>query len=212
MIHAYDEIYLNKAQTVMGSMLDFAVNGLKNNLSDFFNLFIATGTASSFESGNPNTIAGKSGKELTIDVLNKANIHIDCTPVQSSFERTKEYWLGWSLAYYQWEKGIPFSYIIRRVSLDSILALYDPYHEMDIRQFRDKLDQILSDTNTETNLKQLRKKIGISQRDLAKLSGVPVRTIQQYEQRQKNINKAGTECIQKMSSALCCSPSELMEM
>lgn len=212
MTHAYDEIYLNKAQTVLGAMLDYAVNGLNRDLSDFFGLFIATGKAASFESGDPNTIAGKSGKELTLDVLEKANIHVDTTPCFSSYERSEEYWCGWALAYYQWDKAISFSYINQRIPVKSILSLYNPYHEMDIRQFRDKLNLIINDTFIETNLKQYRTQIGLSQSALAKISGVPLRTIQQYEQRQKNINKANVESIQRLSSSLCCKPSELMEI
>lgn len=83
---------------------------------------------------------------------------------------------------------------------------------MDIRQFRDKLNLIINDTFIETNLKQYRTQIGLSQSALAKISGVPLRTIQQYEQRQKNINKANVESIQRLSSSLCCKPSELMEI
>lgn len=212
MTHAYDEIYLNKAQTVLGAMIDYAVNGLNRNLSEFFSLFIATGKAASFESGDMNIIAGKSGRELALDVLNKANIRIDSPAAFINYERSEEFWCGWALAYYQWDMDLPFSFITGRIPVTSILSLYNPYHEMDIRQFRDKLNRMLSDTVIETNLKHHRTQIGLSQSALAKLSGVPLRTIQQYEQRQKNINKANAESIQRLSSSLCCKPSELMEV
>ena len=212
MTHAYDEIYLNKAQTVLGAMLDYAVNGLNRDLSDFFGLFIATGKAASFESGDMSIIAGKSGRELAIDVLSKANISIENPAAFTRFERSEEFWCGWALAYYQWDMAVPFSYITGRIPVTSILSLYNPYHEMDVRQFRDELNRMLSDTVIETNLKLRRTQIGLSQSDLAKISGVPLRTIQQYEQRQKNINKANAESIQRLSSSLCCKPSELMEV
>ena len=63
----------------------------------------------------------------------------------------------------------------------------------------------------ETNLKLLRKKAGLSQRELADLSSVPVRTIQQYEQRQKNINKAQAEYLVMLAKVLCCEVEDLME-
>lgn len=63
----------------------------------------------------------------------------------------------------------------------------------------------------ETNLKLLRKKAGLSQRKLADLSSVPVRTIQQYEQRQKNINKAQAEYLVMLAKVLCCEVEDLME-
>ena len=64
---------------------------------------------------------------------------------------------------------------------------------------------------SETNLKLLRKKAGLSQRKLADLSSVPVRTIQQYEQRQKNINKAQAEYLVMLAKVLCCEVEDLME-
>ena len=42
----------------------------------------------------------------------------------------------------------------------------------------------------ETNLKQRRCKLYLTQRELAEFSGVPLRMIQQYEQRRRNITKA----------------------
>ena len=36
MIHAYDKIYLDKARTALGRMLDFAVYDLKYDIADFF--------------------------------------------------------------------------------------------------------------------------------------------------------------------------------
>ncbi len=46
---------------------------------------------------------------------------------------------------------------------------------------------------------------------LATLSGIPLRTIQQYEQRQKDINKARFDCILAFSQALMCKPENLYE-
>ena len=40
MIHAYDKIYLSRAQGVLGSMLDFAVHDLGLTLEDFYKRFL----------------------------------------------------------------------------------------------------------------------------------------------------------------------------
>ena len=82
---------------------------------------------------------------------------------------------------------------------------------MDIRQFVDKMNELYKAAKPETNLKLLRQKAGLSQRELAELSGVPVRTIQQYEQRQKNINKAQAEYLVMLSQTLCCDIGNLIE-
>ena len=52
---------------------------------------------------------------------------------------------------------------------------------------------------------------GLSQRELAELSGVPVCTIQQYEQRQKDINKAQATTLLHFSRVLNCKMEDLLE-
>ena len=73
------------------------------------------------------------------------------------------------------------------------------------------LDEMYKAAKPETNLKLFRLNAGLSQRELSELSGVPVRTIQQYEQRQKNINKAQAEYLIMLSDVLCCEVIDLME-
>ena len=64
----------------------------------------------------------------------------------------------------------------------------------------------------DTALKRMRQLTGLSQSGLASASGVPVRTIQQYEQRQKDINKAGYIQLVSLASALNCEPAALLEI
>lgn len=47
--------------------------------------------------------------------------------------------------------------------------------------------------------------------ELAEISDIPVRTIQQYEQNQKNINAAKAETVVKLAKALNCTVEALME-
>ena len=91
------------------------------------------------------------------------------------------------------------------------MALYSPYHEMDIRQFVDKMNELYRKAKPETNLKLRRKRAGLSQRELAEQTGISVRTIQQYEQRQKSINKAQGEYLALLAKALCCNVEDLIE-
>jgi transcriptional regulator with XRE-family HTH domain len=58
---------------------------------------------------------------------------------------------------------------------------------------------------------EYRKTVGMTQKELAAQSEIPLRTIQQYEQRQKDINKAGAEYLILLSKTLHCSPEELIE-
>lgn len=211
MIHAYDKVYLDKARTALGRMLDFAVYDLQYDLSAFFELFISSGIAARFEQGDFALLAGMSGVELAYEVLGQSDIQVQRIKPKYTVDRSEEYWVGWALAYYQWETSLCFREITRHIPVKEILALYSPYHEMDIRQFCDKMNDLYKAAKPETNLKLRRQQAGLSQRELSELSGVPLRTIQQYEQRQKSINKAQAEYLVMLSRILCCTVDDLME-
>ena len=211
MIHAYDKIYLDKARTALGRMLDFAVYDLKYDIGDFFDLFITSGIAARFEKGDYRVIVGMSGVELAYKVLELTKGEVNRIKPQYSADRSEEYWAGWALAYYQWDTALSFEEIVRAVPMKRIVQMYSPYHEMDIRQFCDKMNERYRAAQPETNLKALRQRAELSQRELAEQSGVPLRTIQQYEQRQKSINKAQAEYLLMLARTLCCDIEDLIE-
>ena len=211
MIHAYDKRYLDKAMKALAQMLDYAVYDQKYDLAVFFDLFLSSGVSTLFEAGDANTLAGRSGVELVWEVFRSSGIAFEYIPPTAVSDRSEEYWTGWVLAYYQWATSLPFADIVRCVPIKNILMLYHPYHEMDIRHFVDHMNDLIRRKQPETNLKRLRMQSGYSQSRLADASGIPVRTIQQYEQRQKNINKAQAEYLISLSSALHCKPSDLIE-
>lgn len=211
MIHAYDQVYLDKARVVLGRMLDFAVYDLNYDITEFFNMFLGSGLAARFEKGDYAVIVGMSGVELAYQVLELTTGNTERIKPTYTVDRSEEYWAGWALAYYQWETALRFEEIVRHVPIAEIVKLYSPYHEMDIRQFCDKMDERYRASKPETNLKTLRTRLGMSQRELAEASGVPLRTIQQYEQRQKNINKAQGEYLVMLAQALCCEVPDLIE-
>lgn len=211
MIHAYDKVYLDKARTALGRMLDFAVYDLQYDIAAFFDLFIKSGIVARFEIGDFSVVVGMSGVELAYEALARSGVKCDRIKPYYTANRSEEFWTGWALAYYQWETSLSFAEIVRYIPIKDILALYSPYHEMDIRQLVDKMNTLYRAAKPETNLKFLRQKAGLSQRVLAELSGVPMRTIQQYEQRQKNVNKAQAECLVLLAKVLCCTVDDLIE-
>lgn len=211
MIHAYDKTYLEKAQMVLGRMLDYAVYDLKYNVDDFFEMFICTGYADKFGQGDFALIAGRSGVELARAVIEAATEKHEETPPSYTSNRSPEYWAGWALAYYQWLTALSFREIVNAIPINEIICLYVPYHEMDIRQFCDRMSELYKEKCPETNLKRYRTINNITQAELSKQSGIPIRTIQQYEQRQKDINKASAEYLIALSKALNCAPESLIE-
>lgn len=82
---------------------------------------------------------------------------------------------------------------------------------MDIRQLVDKMNELYCTAKPETNLKLLRHQAGLTQRQLADLSGIPLRTIQQFEQRRKNINKTQAEYLIMLARSLSCEAEDLLE-
>ena len=123
----------------------------------------------------------------------------------------REYWTGWALAYYQWRSGRSLPDIERLVPIGQVEQLYHPFHEMDISSFCMRMDELCSAAQPLTNLQQLRMQAQLSQRQLADLAGMPVRTLQQYEQRQQSINRARAEYVVSLARVLCCEPSDLLE-
>lgn len=208
MIHAYDKNYLSKAQNNLASMLDFAVYDLEEDLSYFYLKFLQSKICSQFERGESTVIVGESGVELALDIIGNETLASKYRPAAN---RTPEYWCGWALAYFQWQTNLGFKEINNYISISEILAMYSPYHEMDISQFCDKMIELYNKRKNNTNLKALRLDAGLSQSELAEISDIPVRTIQQYEQNQKNINAAKAETVVKLAKALNCTVEALME-
>lgn len=210
MIHAYNEIYLERARSVMAHMFDYAVRGLGYSLGDFFEAFLVSDVCEKFERGDAFVIAGKSGMELAYEVTGVDDLgNVEDTLV--AMHRSPEFWLGWALAYYQWYNACRFSEIIQYISIQEMLQMYDKYHEMDILHFVERIDAVTHIARTESRLKRYRKLVGLSQRELAEKTDIPIRTIQQYEQRQKNINKAQVDYVIRLSKELYCSPEDLLE-
>ena len=89
--------------------------------------------------------------------------------------------------------------------------MYSPYHEMDPVKFADAADAVRRRKEMSTRLRMYRERQGLSQAELARESGVSVRMIQHYEQRQKDLGKAQTKTIWMLARALRCTMEDLME-
>lgn len=212
MIYAYDKMYLSRAQKIMGNMIDLAVNEYKIKITEFYNRFLNSRVSEDFSKGDTSTLAGKTGKELFAEIMDlKEEDYRQLSDVQLPINRSPEYWAGWVLAYYQWSRGVSFRVINDEIPIEIILDMYNPFHEMDITQAVDELNRIRQQKRIESYLKYFRKKMGYTQAELANATGIPLRTIQQYEQKRKNINKASADSILILSNILKCNPIDLME-
>ncbi|MBQ6056036.1 MAG: helix-turn-helix transcriptional regulator [Treponema sp.] len=211
--HAYQKFYLNDAQNNLGVMFDFAIRALKYDGDKFFLYFIKSGAAQKFEHANPKYIAGMSGIELCTNVLNKTGENYTF-PASFKIEQGKEFWTGWVLAYYQWYSGLKFSDFLEYGLVPSAILKRYILHEADISKFVSAAGKILLQNRnaSPTRLQKLRKSRNLTQKELSELSGVSLRMIQLYEQRQNNINLASGQAINALARALCCNFYEIMEI
>ena len=93
-----------------------------------------------------------------------------------------------------------------------ICDMYEVYHEMDIMHFVERLNELWKEYYVDTNLKRLRKASGLSQSELAELSGVSIRQIQLFEQRQRDINHTKAIDAFRLARVLGCRDEALLEI
>ncbi len=207
--HAYSQLYLRKASSTLGNMLHGAVAVFGMDGADILDRFIATDVAAQFEDGNPRYIAGKSGAELFIEVMEKTSDKTYGPVSFESYEKSPAYWVGWMLTHYQWYSGHSFKTILSKIPYEELIGLYGTLHEADIRKSYEVLD--LHIAKSESSLKTTRKICGLTQEELAERSGVSLNTIRAYERKSKDLDKARFDIVVRLARALRCDVSELAD-
>ena len=214
MTHAYQEIYLSNAQAALGDAFDYAIRVCGVSGENFIKLFTVSSVSKHMENGEPAYLAGKSGIELAAQILAETTGMTEQPEQPERYARSCEYWIGWAVAYYQWYSGRKYSEIFEVLSFVELEKIYYTLHEADVSKFAEIADARIREHFAETNLKRIRTAYGWgggSQAELAKKSGVGLRSIQLYEQRQKDINKASAESLYKISRVLGCAMEDLLE-
>lgn len=209
---AYPDFYLPDAKRHLGACTDYLVRSCGWGINAVSHAYAGSRMLEAFGRGAPDAIAGQSGIELAQRIITESG---DWQPPQSvplsSVSRSPEYWTGWVLAHLQWHLARSFSWILRQIPLETICAKYAVYHEMDFSRFLEDVTCEMRHMQHEPNLRRLRRAAGFSQSQLAKASGVHLRSIQLYEQRVQNINHASAESLRALAKCLCCSIDDIME-
>lgn len=208
-IHAYSPLYLNKSSRAVGNMLHDAVLVFGMDGADFLERFIQSDIAEQIEIGNPKYIAGKSGLELFLEVMDETSGQVYTADNIESYDRSDAYWVGWMLTHYQWYSGRTFKSILDTIPYDELIGLYETLHETDIGKSYEVLDAHFS--QSESKLKTVRKLCGLTQEALANRSGVSLNTIRAYERKSKCLNKAQLNIVMRLANALKCDVSDLLE-
>ena len=203
-IQSYNNSYLPYVAENLGVMFEHSVDiGIDPTI--FWNTFINSNVEKQIEKGNP--------KYLTCSALDYLNeIYKDKKVIteKEDINKDKYYWAGWILAQFQHKKGYSFYKINNHLSISEVLNLYPTLHEADITKFFDVANNYFKKLEI-TNLKKARQARGLSQSELAKLADVELRSIQMYEQRRNDINKAQVETLYKLARVLGCNIEDLLE-
>lgn len=211
-IHAYDEEYFESARRIMGDLFDFAMVTAGVSPETLQKMMITSSSIRQFQKGNPSYVAGMTGCELFIKMVEESGLSLKIPAEEMYLDKSPEYWSGWAIAFYQWYSGKSFERIFEYISIEELLNMYPVFHEMDIMQFVDEVDKIIASGCTGTRLSIIRKYAGLTQKELSEISDVPLRQIQLFEQRQRDINKCQAETLLRLSKALKCNIEDILEI
>ena len=211
-IHAYDEEYFESARRIMGDLFDFAMVTAGVSPETLQKMMITSSSIRQFEKGNPAYVAGMTGCELFIKMVEESGLSIKIPAEEMYLDKSPEYWSGWAIAFYQWYSGKTFERIFEYIDIEELLNMYPVFHEMDIMQFVDEVDKKIASGSIGTRLSIIRKYAGLTQKELSEISDVPLRQIQLFEQRQRDINKCQAETLLRLSKALKCDIEDILEI
>ena len=209
---AYIIDYLDDAMSALGAMLDYAVNTCGEDLELFYARFLSSGIATQFAHANPKYLGGMSGIELAMHVARRTG---DELPGKDKLidMGSPEYWTGWTMAYLSWYLNLDFVTLQSRgLEIQEVYARYPVLHEADLSKTVSFASRRLSTANGESPLKRARRNAGLTQKELASLSGTTLRVIRAYEQGKRSLENAGAESVLRLSRVLGCPVEAFMPM
>ena len=86
-------------------------------------------------------------------------------------------------------------------------------HEADVSKFVEAANEVIARNKEKrkSRLSEIRKARGFTQQQLSDASGVSLRMIQLYEQRQNDINRAQVNIVLSLAKALGCEIEDIIE-
>ena len=116
---------------------------------------------------------------------------------------------GWTVYRVAKEAGIPQSSMITWKSKNA----NPPLEAIDkiCKAFEISLSEFFEENQdkVETNLARLRKQKGLTQQELASISGIPAEIISSFEQREFDIRKASYASVESLAKALGCKMEDI---
>lgn len=216
-MHPYPESARQSAMDTLGKAFDFADKHLPDGLVGFYESFANSAVARTFDGPDATPELTGSGIELVLSVCDGSATGGLDTMLMSERRRSKAFqdrakWCGQILAYHQWDTGTPFRSIAMYLSLQDLFELYETHRIASPRVVSLEITESLAKKSTPTRLRFYRAEAGLTQVALAESSGVSLRSIQQYEQRKKDINHAQAHSVWRLAQALGRPMEDLLEL
>lgn len=209
MMRAYDDIYLDLAIKRMGEMLDYVTNDLGIDPDAYFKMFVKSRVSKSLEIGSPSMVAGKSGVELAKIVLEEEDQQTKFIEPSWNENRSEAYWAGCVLAYFEWYFNIPYKKIFESISVRTLMKMYPTYHEVDVEKTIEALERLLNKPKSKS-IKELRVIKGLSQKQLAEVSGMSVSQLQRLEYGERKVENLTVKTAIKLANSLGVDIEELI--
>ena len=206
----YEELLDYILETV-GECFDYCLNYLKIKPTIFINAFINSKYVKEIERENEKYCFGTSGVELA-ELIIKENEIVSLKkskPYEYLFERSKEFWAGSIVSYYVFIEEKSYAYFFSLIDYNELIKLYPIFHENEENRIIQYVNR--KKKNLPNPLKEYRLKAGLSQSELADISGVSLRKIQSYEQRYKDINKCDAFSLFKIANVLNVNIEDLLD-
>lgn len=98
------------------------------------------------------------------------------------------------------------------LTLSVVMSLYI-LHEADVSKFVESADEIIqrNKDSRKSKLQLIRKARGLTQQQLSEASGVSLRMIQLYEQKQYELAKAQASIVLDLAKVLGCDAADLIQ-
>ena len=207
-MYAYNEIYLSDAMNCLADMMEYGINVCGIEPEELFDMFIGLGYADAFGSGNLKYISGSSGTALAQKIISEGKLQTHPNREEIYLDA---YWCGWILAYYQWRTAIPFRDIIKHINFKYLHQAYPALHTASEEKSVETFNDIIRKEERTSHIQEARINFGYSQSELASAAGINKRTLQEYESKRRDINKASASVLLKLARALSCNIEDIME-
>lgn len=191
----------------VGMLLEYAVTVCGFGENEFMGEFAKTAAAKDFEAGRHSEVA-----------LEKISYHLfdfglPCADPRDleGLGRSDAYEYGVALAAFQKDSGHSFQRIVERFAPESLKAAGLTSGLVSRAELVAGMGELYS-SYLPTRLGTLRAAAGLTQAQLAERSEVGLRSIQMYEQRRKDINKAQAVTVYSLAQVLGCDMSDLLEL